>query len=82
MQITIAYGFSPWRGQIYEMLESKDLWNDLFNDLVIPTMPTSPPNRLVFSRFLGVFRGFSSFFENFEVFGIALLDSRIDKDLK
>ena len=58
MQITIAYGFSPWRGRIYEILESKDLWNDLLNDLVIPTLPISPPKRLVFSRFFEVFRGF------------------------
>ena len=43
-QITTGYGFSPWRGQIFEIFETKGPWNDLLNDL----MNSTSPNRLVF----------------------------------
>ena len=74
VQITTVYGFSPWRGQIFEIFESKGPWYDLMNDLVNPTLPISSPNRLVFLRFFEVFWGFRSFW-------IASFDLGIEKDL-
>ena len=80
VQITTVYGFSPWRGQIFEIFESKGPWYDLMgdydlmDDLMNPTLPISSPNRLVFLRFLELLNCFVGFRDRKGFYGLWLVD--------